>query len=614
MAWHRQTRRIRSFVESALWWLTVAPYCIATPLGTLGSPVGRPLSLGGTDEQETATELLGRLWAFRSRLRLVRTFLILPRSLLLAALILLCARVVQVVTMRPVSAWIYLAMFLVVAWGLHLALHHRIPFFEVARLIDRRAGLQAQLATAVELTQRYRLEHPFFRTQIRLATHRLRELEPSQVVPFVWPSAEIKGLAVVGALLVAVSAIGSLGLSVPRPRGPIDTELARLASQEAQAPSQYVTVDPSAFTLQETGGALPAIAPQLQSLQQQLQSQAITPEQYRAQLEEIQRQIQDQASQSLAAQQALNALAAALKDSSTTHAVSDSLARGAYQQAAQQLADLGQQLSQLSPQARQELAANLARAASETARSDPGISRDAGQTADALQQGDTGRAGQGMQSLASDVQRASNQIAAQAELGQALQQIQSSLGSQQASQGNAPPGSSSATAAAPQGSSGAVPPSDMAQQAGSASTGADASALDQLDGTGQGDQNGTGSPSSSAGSPAATAQQIQGDQQSNAGGVGNGAGAPSLDSHPTPLDVSGVKLTITGQASGPGSGATIAGDRSTPLTSPDDSTITAAGGAAGGASNVPIAVHQESNVVPLEMKPVVREYFSNAGS
>ncbi|HUX85723.1 MAG TPA: hypothetical protein VMW65_01870, partial [Chloroflexota bacterium] len=101
--------------------------------------------------------------------------------------------------------------------------------------------------------------------------------------------------------------------------------------------------------------------------------------------------------------------------------------------------------------------------------------------------------------------------------------------------------------------------------------------------------------------------------QQKGGGAGSGPGSSLFGGAPTPLDVNAKKLTILGQASDSGvSGSTTAGDRSNPLTGATGTSISTSGGSAPAASNAPVNVHQESNAVPLDLKPVVREYFSHA--
>ena len=109
-------------------------------------------------------------------------------------------------------------------------------------------------------------------------------------------------------------------------------------------------------------------------------------------------------------------------------------------------------------------------------------------------------------------------------------------------------------------------------------------------------------------------QQLQQDQPGSGGGAGSSPGAAPLGNTPSSLDTRGVRLTIVGKSSGNGTGTTSAGDRSDPLTAAGPSSIDAASGAASVPSNVPINVHQESNSVPLNLKPIVRDYFSDAGS
>ncbi|MGH2459799.1 MAG: hypothetical protein ACRDIY_13130 [Chloroflexota bacterium] len=611
MAWHQLTGKANGLLQDVAWWATISPFCVGGDLSALGAPSHRPIHLGAEADQSPLTELFGRLWAFRNRLRLARSLLILARALVICGLILVLAKAVQVLWQHPMSGWLPLILFLVLGWSFHLAVHHRIPSFEVARLVDQRAALQAQLATAVEYTASRRAEAPLAKSQVRLATVRLRELEPSRVVPLIWPGREARILAAMVALYAGLSVVGSLGLTLPRSPQAIDTELAKLASQDAQAPTAYVTVDSTQAQIQSTT-ATDQVSPQLKALQQQLADHAITPAQYQSQLQQLQQQLQAQATQSLAEQQALNALASALKDSSATHQISDSLARGDYQQAATQLDSLSSQVGQLSSDAQAELASRLAQAAAQTKQADQAMSQSAQQASDALRGGDNAQASKSLQSLAQSVQQASSQIDTQAQLGQALQDVQQGMGNNQSPQqsgSDAQNGSSSAQSA-----SAVVTPGSQPAAAGQNGTQADSQGgLDRQSDTGSTATSQPGGASGQSGA-GASGQQIAQQQSSNAGGAGSGPGSSALDSHPTPLDIGGVKLTITGQASDNGNNQTQAGDRSDPLTSSNGSAISAAGSGGTASSNVPINVHQESNVVPLEMKPVVREYFSNAGS
>ncbi len=106
---------------------------------------------------------------------------------------------------------------------------------------------------------------------------------------------------------------------------------------------------------------------------------------------------------------------------------------------------------------------------------------------------------------------------------------------------------------------------------------------------------------------------IEPDQQGGGGGVGSAPGSNPLGAA-NPLDVHGVPLTILGKPSQGAPSTTAAGDRSLPLTNAGGGNINGLAGSGSVPSDVPINVHQDSNVVPLERKPMVREYFSDANN
>ncbi|HLH73119.1 MAG TPA: hypothetical protein VKX96_07530 [Chloroflexota bacterium] len=601
---HRVNDRVHGFA----WWMAVGPFCIATDLPMLTVSGGRPLRLSGEPNPYPSTELLGRLLAFEGQVRFARSLLILFRAVLICGVLLVISRALEIATHWMTSPWLPLIFFLVIGWAIHLSLHHSISTFEVARLIDKRMGLQAQVATAVEIAWQHRQLDSLSQAQARLATSRLRECEPHQTFPLVFPGKDVRAFVGVVAVYLVLSVIGTLALNVPRPQQAIDVELAKQVRQDAQAPSPFVSMDASAAQIQtlSPSPANDAVGQQLDQLDQELKSQAITPAEYQAQLQSLQQQIQSQANQSLAAQEALQRLAQALNDSSTTQPISDSLTQGNYQQAAAQLSDLAKQVGNLSPQAQAQLAQQMSQASQQTQGLNQSISQNAAQTAEALRQGQSGQAQQSLQQLAQAVNNANQQIASQSQLGQDMQQVQQRLGSQTAGQPT-----QNASSASAQGNG-----QTSADAQGDQNTGSDQmSASDQASAQGQNadSQNQSGGATSGASVSTSSQGQEQGNQ-SNGAGAGSGPGSNLFGGAPTPLDVNAKKLTILGQASDNGSSdTTSAGDRSNPLTGATDSSIGVTGGNAPTASNAPVNVHQESNVVPLDLKPVVREYFSHAG-
>lgn len=603
-------------VQTAVWLILVAPYCAASELPALAISSKRPLRLTGEAEQYPVTELLGRISAFQSRLRFTRFLLIVTRTLVICGIFLLAARLTQLATHQSHSVVVTLAVFVVAGWGLHLALHHSISAFEVARLIDRRLGLKAQIATAVEFTLTDRLDRPLVRTQIRQATQRLRDLDPDVAFPLVWPGRDARVLATVVAAYAVASLVGASGVSLPRSVQPIDAEVTRRASLEAQAPSPFVQLDAAGLPFSAApplaGAQVPnsPVAKQLNALQQQLQSQAITPEQYQQDLKQVQQQIAQQAQQSLSAQDALNALASSLKDSSATQSISDNLNQGNYDQASQQLSALGSQLPQMSTQARQQIAQRLGEAAQQTQNLNADISRSSQRAADALRQGDSAAAAQALGDLAKAVKGAGQQASGQPQLGQAMENLQQQMGN--------PTSASDQNAAqtSADGSSNSADSTTSSAENASASTGQSSNNASSSDkpSNGGASSNGDSSASARGQSRTSSASQLDGQPSANSGGVGSSPGASPLGGAPQSLDAHGVKVVIVGQPSGPGTSSTKPGDRSDPLTAPDGSTLGSAGASAGVPSNVPINVHQESNQVPPGMKPVVREYFTNAGN
>lgn len=616
-----------------LWMFLVGPFCVASELRQLAISPRRPIRLSGDPEQYPVTELLGRVAVFQSRLRFTRAVVILTRTLVLCGIIVLAARVAQVITHQSFPAIVTMAVFVAAGWGLHLALHHAISPFEVARLIDRRLGLDSQIATAVEYTLTDRIDRPLARGQIRRATTRMREIDPRTAFPLVFPGRDARILATVAVAYSVAVGVGSMGVALPRRVQPIDVEVARQASQQAQAPSPFVQMDASNIPFANGPAPLmaaPANGPlsqQLSTLQQQLQNHSISPEQYQQSLAQVQRQISQQAQQSLSAQDALNALAGSLKDSSSTQSISDSLNQGNYQKAAQQLGDLGKQLSQLSPPARQQLAQRFDQAAQQTKSQNADISQSSARVSQALNQGDTQQAAQALQDLSKAVQSAGQQVSGQSQLGQAMQNVQQQMDSRGQGQGQSQDQSQSQAASqnpAANGSQSAGQQANETNSAGNAqafASSASTSGNQASDGTKPGQGQSSGNP---AGDPSANGaergmtkssgpSQLDGQQSANSGGVGNAPGGNPLGA-PQSLDTHGVKVTVVGQPSGSGSSSTKAGDRNNPLTAPDGSTLGATGGSAQPTSNAPINVHQESNQVPIGMKPVVREYFSNDGN
>jgi hypothetical protein len=168
----------------------------------------------------------------------------------------------------------------------------------------------------------------------------------------------------------------------------------------------------------------------------------------------------------------------------------------------------------------------------------------------------------------------------------------SAFGSSQPNNQNSPGGQTS-------------PPDPQGTQSGVSNSGAGG----QPDST-SGDPNSRSGGADGQATVRSTDSAIQSDPAGGSGGVGDQAGGHPLGAS-SALNVTGVKLTILGQSTGNGPKTTSAGDRTMPLTASDNGAISGMPSTGTVPSDIPINVHQDSNIVPLDRKPVVRDYFSD---
>src|SRR5438132_822053 len=134
----------------------------------------------------------------------------------ICVIIVIGPKALQLCTHESLSGWLSVALVLLVLWSSHLASCHTISPFEVARLVDRRLAREEQVAAAVESTTGNRLERALSRTQVRLATSRLRDVDPVAAVPLVVPWRDLRSLALVAVLYLGVGYAGTLGITIPR--------------------------------------------------------------------------------------------------------------------------------------------------------------------------------------------------------------------------------------------------------------------------------------------------------------------------------------------------------------------------------------------------------------
>ena len=561
----------------------LSPFVAGSELPWLSGSSFQPVSFSGDPLDGYRSELIATLDAIRRRLWVYRSLVLALRTLVLAAGLYLVSVVLESAGLLGQPNLVLAIAALTALAGLALVARQRLSYLDTARVVDRQLGLKAQLGTAVELTLAGQTGQ-VARSQVRQATAIARRLQPSQAIAFrvPWRDLRLLGGIVLAAAVVWLAA--SLGLQAPA------TDTAAAASRAALDPdmNSWYELDParaSQLTADERrqGGVQGVV----ERLRQQLDKKEITSLEYASQVAAAQDQVRQQAEESARQQAALSNLADALSDASSTRGLAESLDRGDYAQAVQELVDLGDKSDRLSPQARQELAARLRDAAQRTADGSSGLAGAADRAAAALDQGDPAAAKEALRELASAVASASQSVAPQADLGDALQQLQQADG-QEGSSSDGPEG-----------------PGDLA------------GAADQ-----PGASSGRGAPTAGGDYPqtesAPSGDRAAGEAASPGSDRGGGAGSGSGDriatygpqNRPAKPDPTGNLLKVSGRAGAAGTSVRSEGPGSAPLTSSagGSSSVRADGTAV--RSDELVTAAGETNYVPLELRPVVKDYFS----
>lgn len=396
---------------------------------------------------------------------------------------------------------------------------------ELARRIDRAAGLQERSTTALELGARGD-EFPLAIAQMRDAVEHLKRIDMIDAFPLRLPRRELMATSFV----VLVAAI--VGFS-PNPW---------LLRARASNPSITIARE-QAQRVQRLADSLPADQnPEIDALRQVLNNGAKTmdarsnePDAALNALQDLEEQVQqmsqgdDQLSASLAA------IASALAGDQATQPLADAINTGDMRQISQASKDLAQAFQSMSPQDQQRVAMVMRDAANRAGRVSQGVGNQLQQAANGLQAaaagadaaqagGQTADGQQGDQSGAQGASDAMNQLSNSAAAADARQrtasQLESSrnaleraLGRTQSRSGSNSNGSNSSTSKSSagngQGSSG-DPTAGQGQdgkgqgQGDQAGNGTDSGNGSQGNQGGDGSQNGQGGGYSTGGDPNAT--------------------------------------------------------------------------------------------------------------
>lgn len=271
----------------------------------------------------------------------------------------------------------------------------------LARFLDQGYGLDATLATSLELAQGEmdsrlapNLLNHAARTAYRIGRTRhlrLHRIAQEQIL----------------ALSLAIITVGVVLLLF-------------LANSLDRRPFAPVPRLPDVKTAQQQNGA------DTTNPQANLADQQLTPE-----------QLQQLAVQSAQSQQDLKRLADALNDDSATKQAAQDIQNGNYSAAAQDLQQVASNLDQVSPDARQQISNDLQQAANQNTTGNQNLTDAEKNAAAALQRGSGNDAAQSLRNLANQVQQTGGQVRSQQDLSNAIQDAQQRAqgGDQQGQQG-----------------------------------------------------------------------------------------------------------------------------------------------------------------------------------
>ena len=205
--------------------MLTAPFSRWSELGSLSGQPSSALVLGRIRDNPHSSELASYISDFHSVVWWRRSYLIILRGLVLAAIISI-----------PISAFFYVRdevstnlanphlSVIVILWGMFLTHAQRVSFHDVARIVDRNLGTQEEFATGIEITVRS-TSNLLSTHQLKTATSRLRDISPADAIGWRWPVGDLKVVLVVVGVSGLLVLSSLLGVRVPFVSPPLEDEL-----------------------------------------------------------------------------------------------------------------------------------------------------------------------------------------------------------------------------------------------------------------------------------------------------------------------------------------------------------------------------------------------------
>jgi hypothetical protein len=377
-------------LSTALWRVLWFPFWFGSDLKAPALP-HKGMGEGGLKELRRgleATRFVQWMLEIQDRIWRQRLIIIALRALALICLaeIVVCGVAIRMQTQPNVAALVIPAA-LILAMAFVYAWLQRPTRVGLARFLDQGYGLDASLATSLELAQG--------QMDSRLAPHIL-----NQAARTAYRIGRTRRLRL---HRIAQEQVLALGLAVIALGVVLLLFLANDLNRHAFVPVPHL---PDVKQAQQNA-ADPA------NSQANLQDQQLTPE-----------QLQQLAVQSSQAQQDLQRLADALNDDSATKQVAQDIQNGDYNAAAQDLQKVASNLDQVSQQAQQQISQDLKQAANANTNGNQDLTQAEQNASQALQQGNPNDASQAVRNLANQVQQTGSQVRSQQDISQALQDAQ----------------------------------------------------------------------------------------------------------------------------------------------------------------------------------------------
>lgn len=387
----------------------------------------------------------------------------------------------------PLVTWLWLACAAVPLTGLVAAILLRPSESRAVRAVDVRLGLHQQLGTAHEL-----LAHGAETRLVPWQLARASDLATNLPLGSAFPLLPRRELAISAALSTAAAvllALASLGVVIPNPLEGL--RIPGMTPSAAVAPER-----PLFGNSGQTDGSR-SRSPSLEStrqilnqIQRQAQRGALSQGAATSALQQANAELSRAVQESRLRQEALDSLANQLRGTAAGAEIAQSLRRGDYEKATQQIRELGRQADQLSATARQQLGQALSNAASQSQGLEQ-LARSESRAAQSLQGRDPGDTVSSMDRLAQAVEDAGRQVIPQSELAETWQQLdqldrQLSGGPRNGQSSVAPPPAQSSEGTGERSSSASQGPISGEQQSGGGqSQGAFGQSAGELPGGGQ---------------------------------------------------------------------------------------------------------------------------------